>query len=107
MTEDPLGAIVNCKVDKVIVPLGTTSIVVKVLDEQRKMHFREPIEQIPPSERYLNAGEKKTYRFKEIKGGVFSGGKKMADMVPKHWKKDLPGFNKHIKYRFKEFMGLE
>ena len=97
----------SCKNQKIITPLGNTSIICRVVDEQRKLHFRDSIDKVPPSKRWLNAADKKKYTYKEISGGLFSGGKQMKAMLPKRFNNDVSAFNKHLKEKFKEYMGLK
>ena len=49
---------------------------------------------------------KKQYAFKPLTGGLFSKPVQLKELVPKKWKVDRDGFKKHLKTRFKEFIGL-
>ena len=88
--------------------LDTCSIIVKVVDTQREYHFgAKTIEQETPSVAYIkDQNLKKTYTFKQITGGVFSKPTQLKELVPKAWKADREGFKKHLRTKFKEFMGL-
>lgn len=81
--------------------MGNTTVIAKVIDEQRKLHFRKTIDEVPPSTRFLDAGILKTHTYKKITGGT-----KVKDYIPKAWKTDVVGFQQHLKKKFKEFMGI-
>lgn len=45
-------------------PLGTTSVILRVVDTPRKFHFHKTLEQQPPSNRYLEPSAVKAITYK-------------------------------------------
>lgn len=74
-----------------IVALGTTSIIVRVVDTPRKFHFHKTIDQQPPSLRYLDP-DQKSYTYAPALGGVFATPVKLGELVPAAWARDRAGF---------------
>ena len=54
--EDPLALLRDLRDAQRIALLGSTSIIVRVVDTQRKVHFHKPLEEEPPSTLYLEPG---------------------------------------------------
>ena len=84
-----------------ITTLGTTSVILRLVDTPRKFHFHKTLEQQPPSNRYLepSAAKALTYKLK-------TGGTKLGELVPKAWAKDRAGFARHLEKEFKAHMQL-
>ena len=101
LAEFPIVEMQSIKNEKLATILGNTTVIAKVIDEQRKLHFRKGIDEVPPSTRFLDAGILKTHTYKKITSGT-----QMKDLIPKAWKKDVVGFQQHMKKKFKEFMGI-
>jgi len=82
--------------------LGSTSIVAKIVDQQRKLHFRSTIDETPPSLKFLDPSLHKSHKYSK------TSGKLLKELVPKAYKKesDFAGFAKYLKSRFREHMGL-
>lgn len=58
--------------------LDKVSLVVKLVDTQRKLHFSKPISVEPPSLRYVEPSKHKDFKYDPNRGGT-----RLMDYVPK------------------------
>jgi len=107
LSEEPLAVVSEAKNTREINLLGTTTCIAKLVDQQRKTHFRKSIDEVPPSNRYLDIAMQSSHTYKkDVGGGLFSSPKLVKSIVPKKWANDHAGFTKQLKKQFKEFIGL-
>ena len=105
-TNAPIELLRQKEKGKEIELLGTTSLIVKVVDEQRKLQFAKDITRVPPSLTYVDPSKQKSYAYKELTGGLFTSAKKLDEMLPKAFKGNQPGFIKDLNQKFKAYMNL-
>lgn len=87
--------------------LPTASVIAKIVDGQRKLHFRESFEKKAPNTRFVDPKLVSKYAYKPITGGIFGASpKKLSELIPKDKQKDLVGFTKHLNKKFKAFIQL-
>lgn len=67
------------------IPFEKTSLIVKIVDSQRELHFGKTIDQETPSTRYLPDKKKKDMEYKLLTGGLFGGPKPMNQFLPKEY----------------------
>jgi hypothetical protein len=82
-TEEPLRLLADMLAEKKIEYLPTASVIAKIVDSQRKLHFRESFEKRAPSTRFVDPKLVSKYAYKPITGGLFGGApKKLTVLVP-------------------------
>lgn len=82
-------------------------MIIKIIDTQRKFHFRGTLEEQAIDYRFMPANLRKSHEFKITKPGMFNSTKPMKDLVPAIWKKKSSvEFSSHIDAKFKAFMNL-
>ena len=87
--------------------LPTASVIAKIVDSQRKLHFRESFEKRPPSTRFVDPKLVNKYAYQPITGGIFgSAPKKLQELVPAAKRKDLAGFIQQFTAKFTDYMKL-
>ena len=103
----PLTTVAAMLTAKEIEYLPTASVIAKIVDGQRKLHFRESFEKKAPSTRFMDPKLASKYAYKPISGGIFGASpKKLSEMIPAAKQKDLVGFTKHLSKKFKAFVQL-
>ena len=100
-SEDPLTILSQMLNSKRISLLGTTSLIVRIVDTQRKMHFLRSFEKQAPSTKYLPKEMISSHTYKPIGGGFLSGApKKLTELVPSEYKGKHAKFNQFIEDNF-------
>ena len=100
-SDDHLATLQDMAAKGSITPLGTTSVILRLVDAPRKYHFHKTIDQQPPSARYVEPAAVKALTYQK-KGG----GKRLADLVPAAWARDPAGFADHLEREFRARMEL-
>ena len=84
--------------DNMITELGQTSIIVRLVDTQRKMHFLDNFEQRKPDTRYLLPQHKGSHAYKKDKGG--------APLKKLMTGQELETYNLEVENKFKEHLDI-
>ena len=103
---EPMQVLRSALHDKTIQQLGTTSVIVRVVDTQRKMHFLKSFEQQPPSTKYLEKGQLSTHTYKPLGGGLFGGPTKLRELVPSKYKGKEAAYATFLEKEFKAFLKI-
>lgn len=79
----------------------------KVIDQQRRLHFRKTYNDEPPNLEYVfDKKLKSKYTYKQYKSGTFNRAKKMKELVPAEYKENPSGFALMLENSFKAKLGL-
>jgi len=106
-TQEPLKVIADMLARKEIEYLPTASVIAKIVDSQRKLHFRESFEKRPPNTRFVDPKLVSKYAYQPITGGLFgSAPKKLQELVPAAKRKDLAAFIQEFTAKFTDYMKL-
>lgn len=102
---DPLAMLRSYKQKNIIQLLGNTSVIVRIVDTQRKMHFLRSFEQQAPSTKYLDS-QIESYKYKPISGGLLGGPKKVRELIPSEYKGKETKFGEFLEESFQKHVGL-
>mmetsp|Transcript_24184 Transcript_24184/g.37202 ORF Transcript_24184/g.37202 Transcript_24184/m.37202 type:complete len:191 (+) Transcript_24184:4623-5195(+) len=80
---------------------GKTSIIIRMVDQQRKLHFHNPIDREPPSVQYIYPSKAKDLIYKKGPSGT-----KLSSLVAKKYQKNAGELYTVLKKQFKEYFGL-
>jgi len=98
---DHLATLQDMAAQGSIIPLGTTSVILRLVDAPRKYHFHKTIDQQPPSTRYVQPAAVNALTYQKR-----ASGSRLGDLVPKAWGRDRPGFSEHLEKEFRARMEL-
>jgi len=81
---------------------GKTSLIIRMVDQQRKLHFHKPIDMDPPSLVHVAEGKKK-----ELKYDKSRKGSELQSFVPTKWAKKGTELFQLLNSKFKDYFALE
>jgi hypothetical protein len=100
-SDDHLATLHDMAAQGAIAPLGTTSVILRLVDAPRRYHFHRTIDDQPPSTRYVAPGAAKALTYQKKGGGT-----RLGDLVPANWARDPAGFGDHLEREFRARMEL-